>query len=147
MRFVALLFLLVAFGFVKGLILSAESGAELDFPEFATPTISGDCSTVNASASSTCIEIFDLSGGCGGFTDCIEYVGNLIWNIGAYFIWLVLFIISLVAFVVNLAVLMGTLLFDPIPGAPSWVSLLINAVLPATLAIKIYRLIREGSDD
>jgi len=39
------------------------------------------------------------------------------------------------------------LLFEPIPDAPSFISLAINAVLPTMIGIKIYRLIREGGDD
>jgi hypothetical protein len=149
MRFVALLFLLVAFGFVKGLILAEVASEDLDFPDLSPRQI-GDCDTspenetaVNATG---CIRVYDLPD-CSSITSCTKFVGLVIYNIGAYLVWIVLFVVDMVIFVAALLILMVSLLFEPIPGAPGFVSLFINAVLPAMLAIKLYRLIRDGSDE
>lgn len=129
MKLIAILFILVAWTIVKGMILEDASGTPvLVFPTFDTPEFT----------------FIDLSGGCGGFTDCIEYVGAVVYNIGLGLIFLVLFLIELIAYVFELFALIVTVQFTGIPGAPSWVSVLMGLPLIAGIAIIIFKMARKG---
>lgn len=129
MKLLPIFFLFVAFAIFKVLVISAgETETEIDFPTFEVPVF----------------EPRDLSGGCGGFTDCIEYVGAVIQNIGEGLIFIILFIIEILAFLFALIALILSNSFEGIDGAPWWVNLLLQTPLLAAVTIILYKLIRKG---
>lgn len=130
MKIVALIMLNVLFAVFK--ILYANTTEEI--PDITIPSID----TPN-------IDFIDVSGGCSGFTDCIEYVGAVLYNIGAGIIFVILFIIELLLYLFEIFALILQTSFSGIEGAPELVNLIL--VLPITLSIAfiLYKLIRKGS--
>jgi hypothetical protein len=130
MRLIAILFILVTWTIVKGMILEDTSGTPvLVFPTFDTPDF----------------EFIDLSGGCGGFTDCIEYVGAVIYNIGLGLIFLILFLVELLSYIFELLVLIFTIQFTGISGAPGWLNIILALPIVGALAIIVYTMARKGN--
>lgn len=89
-------------------------------------------------------EFVDLSTGCGGFVDCIEYVGAVIYNIGLGIIFLVLFLIRLFVYVIEIVVLITDLMFTGFEGAPAIINVLITTPFYMSVALIVYRLLRKG---
>lgn len=150
MRFVTLVFIFLIYAFVRAEIISTATGGDFDIPAIEPRQI-GDCgdSPENNTAinnATQCIRTYDL-GNCNSITGCTKFLGLAIYNIGAFIVWIVLFIIDLVIFVILLGVTLAVLLFEPIPDAPLIVNVVLSAILPTLLAIKIFRLIRSGADD
>lgn len=132
MKTVQLVFILL--GYLVFQILFVGSGGAEDpiiFPTFDVPDF----------------EFIDLSSGCGGFTDCIEYVGAVIYNIGLGIIFLILFLIELITFVFDLFALIVEINFTGFNGAPWWVNLMFTVPLGAIIALLIYRMARSGETD
>lgn len=92
-------------------------------------------------------EFRDLSGGCGGFVDCIEYVGAVLFNIGLGIIFLVLFIVNLFVFLFALIALLLKVAFTGINGAPWWFNTIIVTLFLGSISIIVYRLTRSGASN
>lgn len=130
MKVVAIIFIFLAFTLAKVLVVNETDGQpEIIFPTLETPDF----------------EFIDLSGGCSGFTDCIEYVGAVIYNIGLGLIFIVLFIVNLMVYIFQLFAVLLSVTFTGIEGAPFWVNLLLTVPFLASIAFIIYKLIRKGS--
>lgn len=132
MKIGEILFILTAFSIIKLLILNTSGNSPaVTFPSLETPDI----------------EFLDLSAGCGGFTDCIEYVGAVLYNIGAGVIFIVLFIIELLVYLFQLFGLIISAAFTGIEGAPFWVNALLTLPFSAAIAFILYKLIRSGKSE
>lgn len=92
------------------------------------------------------LDFVDLSGGCGFFLDCIEYLANVIFNFVLGLIFLVVLIIDVVIFIVELLVLLIDLQFSGIDGAPFYINAALIMV-PIAGAISIYLMIRSGKSE
>jgi hypothetical protein len=149
-RFVWLVFIFFVFAFVRAEVTASATGGDFSLPALVPRQI-GDCgdSPENNTAvgnASTCIRTYEL-GDCGSIRGCTKFIGLAIYNIGAFIVWIVLFIIDLVVFVIKLGVTLTVAMFEPIPDAPPVVGFVLGLVLPALLAVKIFRLIRSGDDE
>lgn len=132
MNIVTIIFILLSFTIVKGLIQEDAAGA----PEFLFPTLDVPD-----------FEFQDLSAGCGGFTDCIEFVGYVIYNIGLGIIFLVLLLINLVVYIFDILTLIIEINFTGIEGAPTFINAILALPFAASIAIIIFKLVRKGSSD
>lgn len=120
---------MLLFGILRALVFNGVAGVEvIDFPalEISEP------------------DLIDLSGGCGGFTDCTEYLGNVFLNIGNIIIAVFDFVVSLLVFVFEISLLVGDALINPLPGAPILVNGLITGILGVIVAFMIFRMSRTG---
>lgn len=90
------------------------------------------------------IDFIDVGSGCGGFADCIEYVGAVLFNIGAGIIFLVLFFINLLVFVFELFTILIDVSFTGIDGAHWTINLVLITLNSAILALMIFAMIRAG---
>ncbi len=131
MKIGVLIFVLVSFTVAKAMYLDSTAGASLDFPELEIPDR----------------DFEDLSGGCGGFTDCIEYVGAVIKNIGVGIIVFVELVFNLVVYAFALFSLMVVLSVSGIDGAPWYVNAILTTPFVAALSIIIYKMIRSGQSE
>lgn len=132
MKLLAILFILVAWTVVKGLIVEDASGVPvLTFPTFETPSFAFQ----------------DLSGGCGSFTDCIEFVGYVLYNIGLGIIFLVLFFIELITYVFELFALIFQIQFTGVEGAPDYVNVLLALPFIAGIALIVFKMARSGETE
>lgn len=124
-----LIFVYLCFGIFQ--IMYANTNEELPgtvFPTLESPDIT----------------FIDVGNGCGGFTDCIEYVGAVLFNIGAGLIFLVLFIINLLVFVFELFTILIEVSFTGIDGAHWTINLVLVTMNSALLALLIFAMIRAG---
>lgn len=128
MKFLTIFFIFIAFTLAKILILNEGNTEPIVFPSFDAPDF----------------DFIDLSGGCGGFTDCIEYVGAVLYNIGLTIIFLVLFIVELVTYVFELFALLLQVTFTGIDGAPFWINILLATPFAAAVALIIFRMSGGG---
>lgn len=129
MKLLTIIFIFVSWTVVKGAIQSDLAGTPIvTFPVFETPTF----------------EFIDLSGGCGGFTDCLEYIGAVIYNIGLGLIFLVLFLVELIQYIIAFFQLVIQIQFTGIPGAPYIVNVLLTTPFLAAIALIIYNATRRG---
>lgn len=126
-----ILFVLIAWSGVKAMMLNAEEPDAVIFPTFDVPDL----------------DFETIPNGCGGFTDCIEYVGNIIVNfvLGVVFVVLVLF--ELIGFIIEFVAILVTVGFEPLEGAPALVNVLLAVPTAAGIAIIIYKAIRKGDTD
>jgi hypothetical protein len=131
MKFVALLFVLLAYATTKAMIINDLNTAEVEFPVLTIPTF----------------EFIDLSLGCAGFFDCTEYVGAVLYNMVLGIIFLVLLIVELLVYIVAMFATIFSLAFTGIEGAPEYINLLITVPMLAMLGMIIYKLIRAGSSN
>lgn len=93
------------------------------------------------------IDFIDVSAGCGGFTDCIEYIGAILYNFVAGVIFLILFIINLLIYIFALLAILISVSFTGIDGAPWQFNTFIITVNAAVIALIIFFLIRSGKSD
>jgi hypothetical protein len=121
-------FVLIAWTGVKAMMLNADEPESVTFPEFDAPDI----------------EFNDLPDSCGGFTDCIEFVGNIIVNLVLGVVFVVLFLLALIIFVIEFVALLATIGFEPLDGAPAFVNVLLAVPTAAGIAIILYRMLRKG---
>lgn len=129
MKLLVILFVFMAFSVAKILVLNeAAEQPEIVFPTFDNPNIS----------------FIDVSDGCGAFVDCIEYLGAIIFNIGAGIIYVVLVIVELITYLIEFFGLILAVQFEGIEGAPFWVNLLLSFPFLAALAIIFFKLFRSG---
>lgn len=132
MKIIAIFFALTAFTVLKAMILQEVVGQDVvQFPEFDVPET----------------EFVDLSGGCSGFIDCNEYIGNVLKNIGTGVIALVLFLIELVQFAYGLISLLISVSFAGIDGAPTVVNVLLSLPFIIGIGVILYKMLRSGDTD
>lgn len=134
MKFNAVLIVFILFAFSTFKILYANSNDAA--PHFEFPTLDPPD-----------IEFRNVSGGCGGFIDCTEYLGAVLFNIGAGIIFLVLFLIELIVYVIELFALIVEVTFTGFAGAPWWVNALSTLPFFMAIGIIIYRLVRSGESE
>lgn len=108
---------------------TSEEYPNIEFPTLSTPDIT----------------FLDVSGGCGGFTDCIGWLAAIVFNIGAGVIFLVLFIIDLLVFLFELFGLLLDVSFTGIDGAPWQFNVLITILSSAVIAVLLFRAVRSGA--
>lgn len=129
MKITQLVVLIVSYVLVSALIVNSTSGAEpveiptLDVPEF---------------------DFINVTAGCGGFVDCIEYVGAVIYNIGLTIVAIIQLAFAFVGFIFAISVLIITYGVEGVAGAPAAVNVVIGGYLGITIALAIYRAIRSG---
>lgn len=129
MKTVALILTLVAFSIFKILYIdSSDTTPAIVFPTFVQPDI----------------EFKDVSDGCTGFVDCIEFVGWVLFNIGAGIIFLITFLINLLVFVFRILAILVEVQFIGIDGAPWWVNIILAIPITGTVAMIIYKMARKG---
>lgn len=130
MKIVALLFIFLSYSVVKAMALEEINDTPaFTFPTFELPSL----------------DFIDLSGGCGSFTDCIEYVGAVIYNFSLGIIFLILLIIELIVYVLELVALLVAIQFTGFDGAPQWVNTILTTPFLAAVGFIIFKLIRKGS--
>jgi hypothetical protein len=130
-KMIEIVWVFVAFTVIKALILAQSASVALDFPTLELPEA----------------EFHDLSAGCGGFVDCIEFLGFVLMNIAESILFVVKLLVSLVVFVFGLFVFTFEVLFGTIDGAPGWLNGLLFAPYIVALSLIIYKMIRKGSTD
>jgi len=91
-------------------------------------------------------DFIDISAGCSGFTDCTEYLANVIKNIGTGIISTVILFFNLAIFAFEIIALLLSLA-QGIQGAPWYVNVLLTAPAGVSVGIIIYKLIRSGSSE
>lgn len=127
-----ILFVFLAYAMAKVLILNESQGQPaIDFPTLDIPSF----------------DFVDLSGGCGGFVDCIEYVGAVLLNMTLGIIFIVLLLINLIVYVFEVIGKILSLTFEGIEGAPFWVNALVVTPFLAALGVVIFKLIRSGESN
>lgn len=132
MKIVFIIFVFLAFTLAKILVINESTESpSIIFPTFDAPAL----------------DFIDLSAGCGGFVDCLEYIGAVIYNIGLGLIFLVLFIIELVGYIFELFALLINVTFTGVDGAPFWINALMTTPFLAAIAFILYKLIRKGSSE
>lgn len=90
----------------------------------------------------------NLTGGCGGFIDCTEYLADVLLNIGAGIIFLVLFIIALVVYIIDLVIFITELTFTGFgEGTPWYVDVLATAPFFLAIGFIFYKLGRKGDSE
>lgn len=129
MKLVALIFIYLVWAiFLITYANTSESIPAVVFPTLESPDI----------------DFIDVSDGCGGFIDCLEYIGAVLFNIGAGIIFLVLFIINLIVYVFQILAILLEVSFTGIDGAPWQFNTTISTVSAAIIAMLVFRLIRSG---
>lgn len=115
-------------------VLMAEENTATELP-FELPTI--DIPS---------FDFKDISGGCGGFFDCTEFLAWIIYNVAVGIIFLILLLVELLIFLFAFLALVGVLAVDPFPGAPWWISTTVSTIIITTLGMMLYKLIRRGRE-
>lgn len=121
-------FVLIAWTGVKAMMLNADDPDSVEFPTFDSPDV----------------EFETLPSSCGGFTDCIEFVGLIIVNLVLAVVFIILFLIALIAFVIEFVALLATVGFEPLDGAPAFVNVLLAVPTAAGIAIILFKMLRKG---
>lgn len=129
MKLIPLLTFLLAFTVLKGMILEEAAGA----PVFTFPTLDVPD-----------FDFIDLSGGCGSFTDCIEYVGAVIQNVALGIIFLILLIINLLVYIFEVITLIVSINFSGFEGAPWYVNAILSTPIVGSLALIVFLVVRSG---
>lgn len=131
MKLSVVLFTSLAYTIIAALLVQETAPeVEINFPVLEVPTF----------------DPVDLSGGCSGFSDCTEYLANVVKNIGEGVIYGVLLFFALVGFAIDLIAVIISLSAG-IEGAPWYVNLLITAPFTASIGLILYKLIRSGSSE
>lgn len=114
-----------------GMFVAMYNGEQTDeqiFPTFASPAV----------------EFEEIPSGCGGFGDCLEYIGRVITNIVLAVVFVVLFLAALIVFFAELLVIIGANAFEGVEGAPQEFNILVLAFFGLALGIAIFRAFRKG---
>lgn len=132
MKILFVIFVFLAFTLFK-IVYANEvtEGPTISFPTLQTPNV----------------VFLNITGGCGGFVDCTEYVGAVLYNIGAGIIFVVLFVIDLLVYIFELLAMLTSVAFTGIDGAPFWFNAITVTLFLAGIAFIIYKLIRKGSSE
>lgn len=131
MKLIQLAMLTLGYVMISALIVNAATGVEaIDIPTLDIPTF----------------DFIDLTGGCSSFTDCTEYLANVIYNIGLGAIALVQTVFALIAFIVNISGLIIDYGVQGIDGAPVWWNIILGSYLAMSIAVIVYRMVRAGGD-
>lgn len=131
MKLITVFFTFLVFTVIKGMVISDSSGAAaISFPELDVPSF----------------EFRDLSLGCGGFTDCIEYVGAVFYNIGLGLIFIVLLLVNLLVYIFEIFVLVINIMFAEI-GGPWWVDTIMLIPYFLIFGVIIYKMVHSGSSE
>lgn len=132
MNIIQLTMLTITYLIVSAFVVNSAQGTEpIELPVLDIPTFN----------------FIDLSGGCGGFTDCIEYVGAVIYNVGLTIIAILQLIFELITYVIELGALILDYGLEGIAGAPTWLNLIIGTFLALNLSVIIFRMARTGDSN
>lgn len=131
MKLIAIIFTLFAFALAKSMILNTAEPGALEFPTLDFPDANFDA----------------LPTGCGGFTDCIEYVGTVLVNLVLGIVFVVEVIFALILFVIEVFVLLATVGFTGVEGAPTWINALLVLPFVVGIGLVFYRLVRSGASE
>lgn len=131
MKLVAILTIFLLYAMVKAMILSDDPETEIDLPAFEEPDQ----------------EIDDIPGGCGGFTDCIEFLGEVITGFVQAIIYVVQLIINLVTYFIEFLIFIVTATFTGVDGAPAWLNFILTVGPALGLAIIVFKAFRKGDTD
>ncbi len=127
MNLMGILFAFIGYGLFAAMY-NGETSTEPVFPTFTPPGI----------------EFFDVPENCSGFTDCIEFVGEILTNFVLGIVYVVLLLVELVRFIVALMVVVLSNAFGGVESAPPWVNVMIVGMFTAATAIIIYKAARKG---
>jgi len=117
-----------------GLFVAAfngETSTENAFPSFQEPSV----------------DFYPIPDSCGGFADCIEYVGRIITNFVLGVVYVVLLLVEIIRVLVALIVLVVTSAFTGVDGAPTWFNNSVVGMFGVSTILIIYKSIRSGSTD
>lgn len=129
MKVMALVFILLSFNIFKVLYANENPNVpNITFPTFTPPTFSPK----------------NVTDGCGGVADCIRFIGNVIYNIGAGIVFVILFVLDLIVYIFKLFALIIAQSFQGINGAPFWFNLIVGTMNLGFIAFILYRLFRSG---
>lgn len=131
MKFVTILFILVAYA--AGGILIADEASEtgLDFPTFNAPEFV-------AGAFSDC-EWYDLGCHAGNIAEAVLLIYGT-------FLYVIQLLIEFLRYTLAWIVLVFTVMFTGVQDAPWWVNVLLGLPFIAGIGIISYKLIRSGDD-
>lgn len=107
---------------------ASQLGTTPTFPTFLAPSI----------------DFQDVPDSCGGFTDCIEFVGKIIVNLVLGVVFLILIVVSMLIFLVALIAILSASAVTGIEGAPDWFNIIIVVIFGSIVGIIIYRSLRKG---
>lgn len=129
MNAIQLSMLIIIYAILSAFVVnSGESVEAIDLPTLDLPTF----------------DFIDISGGCGSFTDCTEYLANVVYNIGLGIIAVVQTLFALIAFVVEFSVVIVGLSVSGISNAPVWLNTVVGGYLGISMGIIIFRMARKG---
>jgi hypothetical protein len=132
MKILAIFFVLISFNLFKIVYNdSTDSGPVIEYPTLNLPEFNP----------------IDVSGGCGGFVDCIEYVGAVLYNLALGIIFVVEFLIRIFVYIFQLIILVVQQTFTGIEGAPLVINVLITLPYAAGIGFIIYKLVRSGESE
>jgi hypothetical protein len=130
MKLLMMVVLFFAYGTFASLY-HGEAGNAVAFPTFDPPEINFQ----------------EIPAGCGGFADCIEYVGNIIINVVLGVIYIVLLIARLVIFMVQFLAVLAANAFVGIDGVPPWANGLLIVLFGTATGIIAFKAFRKGDTE
>lgn len=152
MNLPGLVFALISFSVIKFMILNGVV-AEQDQPD--VPTFNSDfcpsAFTVGAEDNETNGDTDDCAfktPTCGNIIYlCIDYLGDVIYNIGIVVILIFTFVINLIVFIFQLVVFLALISVETIPEAPWYVNIIMLTPITFLIALMIFKLFRKGDDE
>lgn len=136
MNLPGLLFALIAYSVLKFMIIGDIGGQ----PQPEVPILNQDfCPLVDCGF---------IEPECGNPVFlCIDYLGDVLFNVAVVVIQVFTFIVNLTVFIFQLIVFLGTVSIETIPDAPWYVNIILLTPFTFLLALIIFKLIAKGDDE
>lgn len=128
LKLLEITFVFLAFSIVKALFLAQVTEFTVEFPTLDVPEF----------------DFVETGGGCGGFSECLEFIGFVLRNIAIAVIDTVELLFSLTVFFFEFVAVVTDVLFTRIDGVPFYIDLVLFGGYTAALAIALYRAIKSG---
>lgn len=129
----AIIFILISWSYMKAEIENSVTPNTVTFPTFTAPTTSA---------------FVDVTGGCGGFTECLEFIGFVVYDIALSIFYILALVVALVLYIVALLAILVAVNFTGFgPDAPVIVNVLTALPFVAGITIIIFKLARSGSSE
>lgn len=133
MNLAGLVFALLAYSVLKFMIIGDVAGQpQPDIPEFGQ--------------FDTGLEFITPECGNPIFL-CIDYLGDVIYNISTAFIKAVEFLMNVVTYFILLLVFIGSISVQTLPDAPWYVNILLLTPYTFLIALMLFKLVRKGDDE
>lgn len=131
MKLLEITFVFLAFTIVKALFLASVTEFTVEFPTLEVPEF----------------EFVETGGGCGGFSECLEFIGFVLRNIAIALIDTVELLFNFTIFFFDFLGVVTDILFTDIDGLTFYLDLLLFGVYTAALAIILYRAFKSGETE